>query len=289
VAEAGEDATAPVTDVAESADPVADAAASDPAAATASQDATSEAAGTEDAGTQASTEDTAATETATTEPAVSEDTAATDPAPAAPVGTPAANQVGFAVWDAVLPFTSDDRIVGGKPTPIVLRLSPDVDLAEAGDWLEQGLLINSVNGTPTPTSGALTAAILNAMEVYPDGKARVVVEYLGSDLQPRTGLLTVHTVRLASLTNGVSVRSLVVDGAWRTEVTGVAQPELTGLRQGDILFRDKTTGTPLDSATALETIMAELVAQSVTQTEFSIIRDNKVSAATMQLMLEEGQ
>lgn len=217
---------------------------------------------------------------------------ASEPAPAplaAPAGSPAAVQVGFAAWDAELPFAADDRIIGGKQTAIVLRLAPDVNPAEAGDWLQQGLLIYSVNGTPTPTASAVTAAILNAMRVDPDGKSRMVVEYAGSDLARKSGLLTVGAVRLVSLTNGVSVRTSVVDGVWTSTVTGVAKPEITTLQQGDILFRDKTTAIPLDGPEALETILVDLVAAGTTQTEFSIIRDNKVSAAAMQLALDGGQ
>lgn len=218
--------------------------------------------------------------------------AVAEPAPAplaAPAGKSAATQVAFAAWDAELPFAADDRIIGGQPTTIVLRLSPAVDLAEAGDWLQQGLLIYSVNGAPTPTASALTAGILNAMKVDPDGKARVVVEYAGSDLDRKSGLLTVGAVRLVSLTNGVTVRTTVVDGVWTSTVTGIVKPEITTLRQGDILFRDKTTSIPLDGPEALEAILRDLVAAGATQTEFSIIRDNKVSAAVMQLAIDGGQ
>lgn len=233
--------------------------------------------------------DAAATETAvaaTAAPAVEEPAPA---APVAPAGRPAETQVGFAAWDAELPFMADDRIIGGQPMTIVLRLSPSVDLAEAGDWLEQGLLISAVNGKPTPTATALTAEILNQMTVDPDGKARVFVEYAGSDLTKKTGLLTVGAVRLVSLTNGVSIRTTVIDGTWTTTVTGIAKPEVTTLREGDILFRDKTTGTPLDTAEALEAVLRDLVAAGKTQTEFSIIRDKKVGSAVLQLALDGGQ
>jgi Protein kinase domain len=251
------------------------------------------------------------TTTAPTEPAASTDTAATEPdatdvtepdsagtaAPAAPevaalvapAGTPLANQIAFAAWDVELPFSADDRIIGGQPTTIVLRVSPKVDLATAGDWLQPGLLIYSVNGTPTPTANALTAGILNAMQVDPDGKARLVVEYAGSDLEKRTGLLTVGAVRLVSMVNGVSVRTAVVDGVWTSTVSGIVKPEVTTLRQGDVLFRDKTTGIPLDNPDALEAVLKGLVAAGTTQTEFSIIRDKKVSSASLQLAVDGGQ
>ena len=210
-------------------------------------------------------------------------------APAVATAMPAASQVGLSVWDVELPFTADDRIIGGQPTTIVLRLSSSVDTTAAGDWLAQGILIRAVNGTPTPTTSALTATILNAMQVDPDGKARLVVEYAGSDLQSKSGLLTVGAVRLVSLANGVNTRTTFADGAWKTVVTGVADPDVTTLRAGDILFRDKTTSVPLDAPDALERIMADLVASGRTSTQFSIIRNNKVGEAEMQLALDKGQ
>ncbi|MCU0902811.1 MAG: protein kinase [Tabrizicola sp.] len=290
--------------------PASESAAADPDAATAGEPAsedtassaptedtaTAEAAVSEPAATEPTPAEPAATEPATTETAITEP-AATEPAaaepalalPVAPVGTPVANQIAFAAWDVVLPFMSDDRLANGTPIALITRIPPEVDLGVAGDWLAQGVAIHSVNGVPLESAGSITTAVLNAMQVDPDGKARVIVEYSSASQSLTSGLLTVSGVRLVSLQNGVTVRTLVVDGVWRTEVTGVTQPDKTGLRQGDILFRDRTTGTPLDSAEALETIMAALVERGITQTEFSIIRDNKVSTALMQLDLEAGQ
>ena len=81
----------------------------------------------------------------------------------------------------------------------------------------------------------------------------------------------------------------VIDVVWRPEVSGVPQPETTSLRQGDILFRDKTTTTPLNGQTSLETIVADLIAAGTVATGFSIIRDNKVGEAHMQLIPEGEQ
>ena len=50
------------------------------------------------------------------------------------------------------------------------------------------------------------------------------------------------------------------------------------------MFRDKSTGTALDGPTSLETIMAELVTAKAIQSEFSIVRNSNVDAATMQLV-----
>ena len=223
---------------------------------------------------------------AAAEPAAEPVVAATVAEPADnAAGSPAATQVDFAAWDAELPFTADDRLIGGKPAALIVRLSPTMNPDVAGSWLRQGIVIHSINGRPTPTASTLTTVILNAMQVDPDGRARVVAEYSGSDGDRKSGLLTVEAVRLVNLSNGIRLRTATEDGAWKTVVTGVAKPTLTTLRQGDVLFRDKATGIPLDGPTSLEAVMAELVKAKATQAEFSIVRDSKVDVATMQLVL----
>lgn len=213
---------------------------------------------------------------------------AEESAPAAPAGKPSANQISFAAWDVEIPFSSDDRMVDGKRVAVVTRIPPGVDVANAGDWLAPGVTIFAINGTPIQSAGSLTVAVMNAMAVDPDGKARVVVEYSDASRQRKTGLLTVGAVRLVNLANGVGVRTTFVDDTWKTVVTGVSKPDLTTLRQGDVLFRDKSTTTPLDGPDALETIIGALISEGKTQTSFSIIRDKKVSEATMQLILDSG-
>jgi len=203
---------------------------------------------------------------------------------APPSGKLLANQIGFAAWDAEIPFMEESRIIGGERLAIVSRLLPTTDIAESGDWLAPGLLLYAVNGTDVQQSGTFTTAVLNAAKVDPDGKARVVVEYAGSSLDRQTGLLTVDMTRLVSLANGVNVKiSVGSDGVWMAVVTGVTKPEATELRQGDILFRDRTTGTPLDGPDSLEKVMAALVEAGTGLTQFSVIRDKKVITAGMQL------
>ena len=177
-------------------------------------------------------------------------------------------------------------MVDGKRVAVVTRIPPTVDTQEAGDWLAPGITLFAVNGTPVQSSGSITVAVMNAMSVDPDGKARLIVEYAGPSKEHTTGLLTVSAVRLVNLANGIGTRTSVVDGVWTTTVTGVDRPEITSLRPGDVLFRDKTTTTPLDGPDSLEKIVAELTAAGATQTEFSVIRGNKVGEAHMQLALE---
>jgi hypothetical protein len=222
------------------------------------------------------------------QPATAADPAPADPTPAAtaPAATPRANQIAFAAWDVTLPFIEENRIIGGQRVAIVARVLPTTDIAVSGTWLANGLLLYSVNGVDIQQSGTVIAAVLNAMQVDPDGRARVVVEYAGSTLERQTGLLTVDARRLVSLAAGVNVAISAADGEWQAVVTGVTRPEATSLRQGDILFRDRTTGIALSGPGELERIMAALVEQGAPATEFAIIRDNQLGTATLQLLLE---
>jgi hypothetical protein len=220
------------------------------------------------------------------EPAVAaepEVAAVATPAPATAVNL-LENQIGFAAWDIELPFIEGNRLVGNRRVAVIERLLPNADIDEAGSWLVPGLVVHTINGADVQQSGGIATTILNAMNVDPDGRARVVVQYsLASGRDQLTGLLTVRTKRIISLANGVTLSASNVDGEWRTVVDSVARTATTDLRPGDVLFRDKTTGIALDGSLSLERIMGELVQRGTRETEFSIVRNNRVGAATMML------
>jgi serine/threonine protein kinase len=274
------EAQAPAT-VAATAQPVAPA---EPVAATATPAPTETATATpEPAAVPAA--DPAATAPEEVTEAAPEPTVAPEPTAVAavPSGDLRDNQISFAAWDAEMPFLDDNRIIGGQRRAVVLRVPPSTDLQEAGSWLAPGLILYTVNGMDIQQNGGFASAVLRAMTVDPDGKARVVVEYAGSSLERQTGLLTVSASRLVSLANGISVSARMEDGEWRTVVTSVANTAVTDLREGDVLFRDKMTDTPVDGPRSLEAIMETLVNNGVKVTEFSIIRNRKVESASMQL------
>ncbi|WP_136646203.1 serine/threonine-protein kinase [Tabrizicola sp. YIM 78059] len=207
------------------------------------------------------------------------------PEPAVPTTELLENQISFAAWDVEMPFIEGNRLVANRRVAVIERLLPTADLAETGTWLAPGLVIHSVNGTDVQQSGSIAAAILNALNVDPDGRARVVVEYsLASGQDRQTGLLTVKAKRIVSLANGLTVSIASTDGEWRTVVDSVPQASPAALQPGDVLFRDKTTGTALDGPQSLETIMNDLVGLGARETEFSIIRNNRVTVAAMQLV-----
>ena len=204
----------------------------------------------------------------------------------APIGPLLENQVTFSVWDIQMPFVGASRVVGGKKTAIIARLQPGVDVQSAGDWIAPGLLLDSVNGVPIGERADVTGAVLNALRVDPDGKARVVVDYAGSSLERQTGLLTVNAVRLVSLANGVSFAVTNIDGEWKAVVTEVRRPSEATLRRGDVMFREKTTQMLFDRSESVEMILQALVTQGAGVANFSVIRNNQVATAAMRLSVK---
>jgi serine/threonine protein kinase len=205
---------------------------------------------------------------------------------AAPIGKLLDNQVTFSVWDIEMPFVGASRVVGGRKLAIVSRVQPGVDLSIAGDWIKPGLLLYAVNGVPIDERSDVTGAVLNALRVDPDGRARVVIDYAGSSLEKQTGLLTVKAVRLVSLANGVSFVVSNANDGWKAVVTEVRRPTESTLQRGDVLFREKGTQLLFDKADSVETIIQTLVLQGASVANFSVIRDKQVTSAAMRLSVE---
>ena len=209
--------------------------------------------------------------------------------PKAPVVVPVAEQqITFAAWDVQMPFVSSDRIVGGKQTVVISRATPGVDLSVAGDWVRPGITILAVNDTPIQSGATVAGSVLNALKVDPDGYARVAVRYADEAGAIQTGLLAVEAIRTVILENGIFLVIRNVDGEWQTTVQSVAEGSVTSLVEGDVLFRDKTTGTALDGPETLEAVMVRLVAEKVGTAEFSVIRGSSVQTAFMMLAIVSG-
>lgn len=231
----------------------------------------------------------------TAPPAVAETVAASAPAApapaeaslAAPPGTPAEAQIAFSVWDVQMPFDSTSRIVGDEKVTVISRLDGRSDLQLAGDWLAPGLRLYAVNGVPVAEGKDFTAAVLDALHVDPDGRARVVVDYAAPGAASRTGLLTVPTVRLVTLANGIGLAISHQDEGWKTVVTSVADPAATDLVPGDVLFREKQTQALFDQPDAVDMVLKTLVGKGETLAQLSVVRQNQVVGGAMRLALAE--
>ena len=195
-------------------------------------------------------------------------------------------QISLAAWDVQLPFAEINRVVGGKQIIVISRVAPGVDLAVAGSWIRPGLTISAVNEQPIQPGATLAGMVLGALKVDPDGYTRVSVRYTDEAGVSQTGLLASPAVRVVNLVNGVSLRVQIVERQWQTSVQSVADGSATTLVAGDVLFREKTTGTALVDAEALEAAIATLVANKVGTAEFSVIRGSSLLTAFMQLAIK---
>lgn len=234
--------------------------------------------------TPAPTPDADANQPSSDETAISADPAAATTL-AAPAGTPAEAQVAFSVWDVQMPFDSASRITGDERVSVISRLDNRADLQVAGDWLAPGLRLYAVNGVPVAEGKDFTAAVLDALHVDPDGRARVVVDYAAPGTASRTGLLTIPTLRLVTLANGVGLTISHQDEGWKTVVTAVADPDATDLMPGDVLFREKQTQALFDQPEAVDVVLKTLVGKGETLAHLSVVRQNQVVSGAMRLAL----
>ncbi|MFP5479109.1 MAG: protein kinase domain-containing protein [Alphaproteobacteria bacterium] len=201
---------------------------------------------------------------------------------AAPDGVPLGNQIVFSVWDVQLPFDTNSRIAGNERVTVISRLEQGVDINIAGPWIVPGTRLYAVNGVPI-SGGDFATAVLNALHVDPDGRARVVVDYAAPGADRQTGLLTVTAVRLVSLANGTSFAISHMEDGWKTVVTKVERPSETDLLPGDVLLREQSSDLRLDQSNSLDAVLTGLVEKGETVADLSIIRDNKVASASMRL------
>lgn len=206
---------------------------------------------------------------------------------AAPEGAPLANQVVFSVWDVQMPFDTNSRIVGNERVAVISRLERGVDIDLAGPWILPGTRLYAVNGVPISDSSDFAGAVLNALHVDPDGRARVVVDYAAPGADRQTGLLTVTAVRLVSLANGVSFAISHLEDGWKTVVTAVERPSETDLQPGDVLFREKTTDMLLDQSGSLDAMLKALTDKGEAVVTLSVVRNNQVAGASMRLAVEQ--
>lgn len=204
---------------------------------------------------------------------------------AAPLVPVAEQQITFAAWDVRMPFFDASRIVLGQQTLVVSRINPAADLAVAGNWLQPGLTITAVNDKPVTPGSSVAGLVLDSLTVDPDGYARTVVRYSDLTGQKQTGLLAVQTVRLVNLANGISFVTGFEDGGWLTRVASVKEGAATTLLVGDIIFRDKFTGTAIDGPQSLEGVMPAHIERELGTVEFAVIRESKLESAYMQLVI----
>ncbi|EEX11569.1 serine/threonine protein kinase [Ruegeria lacuscaerulensis ITI-1157] len=223
------------------------------------------------------------------------DVAETQPEPAAPTATVAAevpvklaeNQVAFGHWDVEIPFSTSRRRTPTGNVIAVTGVNPEQDMSVIGEWVERGAAIYTLNGEPVRDDATLASQALDNLNVDPDGYVRVAARYRSlGQTRPENGLLALPAIRKFGLANGFTFSSRHTgDAGWQTTVTAV--PETAGtLQTGDVLLRETHTGTELTDADSLDKALSALVAESRTEARLTVLRNGAETTAVMLLAQE---
>lgn len=194
----------------------------------------------------------------------------------------AARHVDEASWTLDLPFETKPALLGEKPVLRVTSVDENAGLSATAPWIAKGVLIEAVNAVPVAADASLSDLLLTNPVIDPTGHMQVAILYRPSEGSPAvTGTLGLQTKRTVTLQNDMGFSVQYVGDAWRTVVTSVPRKKRDGLKVGDILYRDKTTGSSIDTAYAFEDLVAALERQKATETVFSVYRGADMVAATM--------
>ena len=221
---------------------------------------------------------------ATPTPSVTEDASV---ATAAEELTVSRNQVSFGHWDISMPFESEPRELNGENLALITRVPSNTQREISGEWIDQGVTIYSVNGTPLRPGAGIETLILNDLQVDPDGFTRAIVQYKPrGDRDAQLGLLAVQVVRNLGLENGVLMHTEHDGAAWVTSVISVQEQLPNGLQRGDVIVRESQTGRTVRSETTIEEILRLLVSGGYVEANFTVERGAESVEVTMPLNLE---
>lgn len=193
-------------------------------------------------------------------------------------------QVSFALWDIAIPFEFSQNAVRNAEVVLITSVSPDANLTVSGNWIAEGTEIYTVNDRPLSKELPFETQILNAMVLDPDGYTRATVRFKNATTQRfERGLIAVPVVRRMGLADGTLIEARMDGETWVSTVTEVNAAAEDGLVAGDILVAETTTGKTIDTADALEAVMAELVASNADTATYDVLRDG--TATTVEVFL----
>lgn len=221
------------------------------------------------------------------------ETAATEPAAAAVAEAPTAsatllqNQIAYSHWDVDVPFTTRTRRVANGEIYLVESINASADMSVIGAWLTRGTAIYSINNRAANANSSLASMVLSNLQVGRDGYTRVQVRYRApGNARFLNGELALPVMQLIGLANGVT---LTESGSqnWQLKVTNTGNSGADGLRVGDILVREETTGASLMQRGALTAVLSSLTERGdVNEARFVVNRNGAQVRARMPLATE---
>ncbi len=208
--------------------------------------------------------------------------AARQPPEFAPNRNLAPNQVVFSHWDVHMPFEAELERVRNANTARITSISENTDYSVSGDWIAEGVIIYSFNGERLAEDTSISVHFLESLHIDPDGYARATVRYRNpvEGILDR-GLLAVPVVRELGLADGSLLEAHVIDRNWTLSVKKIGRNN--GLRVGDIVVGERSTGTVFASHEDLARSLNTLAAREIDVAELTVVRDGALISANWRL------
>lgn len=166
-----------------------------------------------------------------------------------------------------VPFALDDALV----------VTTTEEAAPA--WLETGLTIREINGTPLSDPGDFGPTLMSL-----DQTGMVHMDLVLEDAATGTrmlGQVSVPVTVETRLDDRFVFESAIVNGDWLTRV--VDAPETSELLVGDVLVGPVANGTRFDSGDALARLLTDTVGAGAEVVEVAVSRDGLMSIAQIDL------
>lgn len=177
----------------------------------------------------------------------------------------------LSAWSVELPFVASEA-------------SPDTIAAPAAvapAWVEEGVVIKSVNGTAVASIQDIQSTLRETARPGDTAEMKLVFE------AETDGVLSTHEwstpIRQEfQLLNGVTFGAKNTDGTWLTSVTGIPEGVKTDLVVGDELIAYMSNSTKFETRTALKDLLDAEVAAGTTQFSFAVNRNDSMWVAGLE-------
>lgn len=182
-------------------------------------------------------------------------------------------------WRIALPFESRPIKARNAHTIEITKILDPEAAARAGDWVMPGTVIYAFNGEKLEEGKSLSANVLQAVKVDPDGVTRATVLYKVPETgRINRGLLMLPVQRQIALPDGTLLQAQVEDRIW---VTRVVVSGSSGFLVGDRLLSESVLDIDISTEIGVETIMDGLIAAGASEAVFAVDRDGDAQSVSL--------
>ena len=139
-------------------------------------------------------------------------------------------------------------------------------------WIVEGALVTEVKGQPLTNTSDLEAIVLTDLTPDLDGKSRTPVTVIRpGDPRAQTVNLTLPVMRKIGLSGAIEIDASCAAGYWQSQVTKGGADD-SGLKAGDVLLSETSTGQFLGDPTSIETLLTTLSERGASTASFEVMR-----------------